>query len=391
MLCPDLPFPPNAGHRVDFWRRINALKEIGASLFIAVRVPHDASDEDVALTREKLLPLVDRMYFFRPDSGHFSALKSASEVFLGVPWLVARRTPNTKDFLALHDELSAWRADRILLEGPWCGELAKKLSAEFNLPVFYRSHNVEYQYMRAQAGLAAEFKKKLSIYWGCIGLKAYEKNIIAHAFRVLDISADDARFWQDCGVSNIVWLPPVVNNQVSCNQNKGETSSDVDVLFLGNLSTPNNVTGVLWLVNSIWPQVRRIHPEAELIIAGSSPVEAVIDACQKAEGVVLLRDVPDAAALYNQAKLLVNPIKFGSGVQIKAVEMLMTSSPIVSTSQGVRGLPEDVRECFNIADTDTEFVNAIISARDNPLVSLDARRKALNYFSSSALATALSM
>ena len=386
MLCPDLPYPANAGHRVDFWRRINAIKEIGASLFLVVRVPDNATPEDLRVAKEALLPLVDRLFFFSSCSGLRAIVSGVVKAFSGVPWHVSRRTPTAAVQQELLAEVLAWKADRILLEGPWCGELAKYLASAIGLPIFYRSHNIEHRYMLAQAKLASDYRSKLMLYFGCIRLKSYEFKLVEMAYRVLDISADDAEFWLGLGFSNITWSPPIINPKPLSGD---RVNKSVDVLFLGNLSTPNNVSGVLWLVQEIWPLVKIAAPDASLVIAGSSPVDAIISCCANAEGVTLLRDVPDAAALYNQATALVNPIKVGSGVQIKAVEMLMTDAPIVSTSQGVRGLPSTVKACFNIANTVNEFSNAIVAARLLKNTNVDERRAACHYFTSAALANAL--
>jgi polysaccharide biosynthesis protein PslH len=55
-----------------------------------------------------------------------------------------------------------------------------------------------------------------------------------------------------------------------------------------------------------------------------------------ATGVELCADVPDPTIYLFGAKVLVNPVMTGSGVQVKMLDMLMTDAPIVTASQGTR-------------------------------------------------------
>jgi hypothetical protein len=106
---------------------------------------------------------------------------------------------------------------------------------------------------------------------------------------------------------------------------------------------------------------------------------------------MLHSNVPDADDFYARANVLVNTIKTGSGVQVKSLEMLMTDAPIVSTMQGVRGLPESVKQQFNICDTAQEFATAIISNLRAPDVDLTARQSARELFGVAALKSELEL
>jgi glycosyltransferase involved in cell wall biosynthesis len=173
-------------------------------------------------------------------------------------------------------------------------------------------------------------------------------------------------YWELHGVRHISWLPPLAEAAVSDDAaRQEEASSTGDVVFLGNLTTPNNIRGVEWLLNEIAPLVCARRPGTTFVIAGSNPGEHVRGLCRSA-GAQLLANPLDALAVYKSARVLVNPVRTGSGTQVKAIEMLMTSAPIVTATQGTCGLPPSIKQLFRVANTPQAFADEILAALDEP-------------------------
>jgi len=86
--------------------------------------------------------------------------------------------------------------------------------------------------------------------------------------------------------------------------------------------------------------------------------------------VTLLANPPDSGAVLGNGRVLINPILSGSGVNIKSIEMLLVGAPVVTTSIGVRGLPEKVRAQYKVADTPADFAAHIIAALSEPVTGV---------------------
>ena len=182
--------------------------------------------------------------------------------------------------------------------------------------------------------------------------------------------------WQQQGIDHISWLPPMAEaalTEASADEAPCEAPS-ADVLFLGNLTTPNNIRGVEWLVTEVMPRVLVLSPGNPLCIAGSNPGDHVRSLCLSHRA-VLVPNPPDALAMYRDTRVLVNPVRTGSGTHVKAIEMLMTSAPIVSATQGTQGMPPHIKALFRVADDATMFADHIVAAlnsnadeRDLPVV-----------------------
>lgn len=97
-----------------------------------------------------------------------------------------------------------------------------------------------------------------------------------------------------------------------------------------------------------------------MLIAGSNPVNKIKQLCEENQGIYLSINPASSVAVYQSGRVLINPVLTGSGVSIKSIEMLVSGRPIVSTPQGIAGLPEEVRKFFKIAVDAQSFGEEII-------------------------------
>jgi glycosyltransferase involved in cell wall biosynthesis len=261
-------------------------------------------------------------------------------------------------------------------------------SRRLQIPLVYRSHNIEHLYMRRQAEAAKTGRDRLAWTVACIGLRRFESSVIRQAGWVFDISIDDMEVWKSRGVRRISWMPPLAEAALVPMQAEFKFGSVGDVVFLGNLTTPNNVRGLEWLLQEIVPLVLADSPNTRFVIAGSNPGEHVRGLCAAA-GVTLLPNPPDAIAVYLGARVLVNPVRTGSGTHVKAIEMLMTPLPIVTATQGTCGMPEEVKRLFRVADTAAEFARQILAALSTKVDYSSQRQDARSMFGVEGVARAL--
>ena len=130
------------------------------------------------------------------------------------------------------------------------------------------------------------------------------------------------------------------------------------VLFVGNYLHPPNVEGALWLLDQVWPAVRQRHPGAQLILAGRAPPASL--QARAAPDILIPGTVDDLRQLYAQARLVVAPIFWGSGIRIKLLEALACALPIVTTPQAAEGIALQHGQNALIAGSATTFSTMIV-------------------------------
>src|SRR5690606_8383517 len=72
------------------------------------------------------------------------------------------------------------------------------------------------------------------------------------------------------------------------------------------------------------------------IIAGQRPVKKV--RALAGPDITVTGFVKDLAAVYNQASLVVSPLRFGAGTQNKVIEAMAMGIPVVCSHVGFKGL-----------------------------------------------------
>jgi len=363
LIAGEFPYPPNHGGRADMWTRIQALAERGVQI--------------------QLICWSSELWGGRPQPEHLDVVRGVvhdlvvMHIPLGAKALVRRlcllprwpshvasRAPTAAQWRELWPRVQAFGPHGVFQDNLWGGALAERLARQLGVPRWVRSHNIEFKYMQRQQALARGLKQRLKLAITCLGIERYELHNLRTADAVYDISTDDLAYWRGRGVQRGQWLPPIV--RVPPVQAGAESRVHVlppgCALYVGNLHTPNNVQGLLWFLQQVWPHVLVQCPEAQVVLAGAHPHPDLQEAVAATPGVTLLPNPPDVWPLYRQAAVLINPVLAGSGVNIKTTEMLQLGVPIVSTPVGAGGLTPDVRAALQIADTPQVFADTLAQA-----------------------------
>jgi sugar transferase (PEP-CTERM/EpsH1 system associated) len=103
-----------------------------------------------------------------------------------------------------------------------------------------------------------------------------------------------------------------------------------EIVFCGNMGYHPNVDAACWLAEEILPLVQRQHPQARLLVAGTTPAPRVL-ALARRPGVAVSGWLPDIRSAYAQARVFVAPMRVGTGLQNKLLEAMAMQLPCVTT------------------------------------------------------------
>ncbi|HEY1522624.1 MAG TPA: glycosyltransferase [Solirubrobacteraceae bacterium] len=135
--------------------------------------------------------------------------------------------------------------------------------------------------------------------------------------------------------------------------------SEPRVVFTGALHTLPNRDGIVWFCSEIWPRIRAQLPEARLDIVGSRPPRNVASLDQLA-GVAVHADVPAVPPFLDRARVVVVPLRIGSGSRLKVLEALAAGRPTVGTTIGVEGLEAVSGRHLLVEDQPEAFARAVV-------------------------------
>ena len=157
--------------------------------------------------------------------------------------------------------------------------------------------------------------------------------------------------------------------------------SPASILFVGNFGHPPNIDAATRLADVIFPRVRERCPEALLYLVGDQPPDEVKRMVRP--DIVVTGRVPDLVPYLNRAAVVVAPLRLGGGMRVKVLEALAAGKAVVASTVAAAGLDVIHGQQLIIADTDTEFVDAIVELLTHPEQRLDLAVRARTWACSS--------
>jgi len=156
-----------------------------------------------------------------------------------------------------------------------------------------------------------------------------------------------------------------------------------DLLFVGGYEHPPNVDAALFMVNEIFPLIRKRLRNVQLLVVGSKMPAGLRNI--QAPDVRMLGYVKDLSPLLGSCKVFVCPLRYGAGLKGKIGMAMAAGLPVVTSSIGAEGMKDSRRKLFLVADSPEDFTNCVVRLyTDRTLwkaVSRDARSYVKQRFS----------
>ena len=144
-----------------------------------------------------------------------------------------------------------------------------------------------------------------------------------------------------------------------------------DLLFLG-MSNPQNTDAMKFFMGEIFPDIVKSKPDVRLAIAGKICGD-IQNICTDIhadpalmQNIDLLGYVPDLSVLYSGAKLMLCPVRTGGGTNMRLVEAMSYSLPIVTTQQCAGALSMQNQVNALITDDPTQYTEYVLNLLANP-------------------------
>lgn len=366
IFSPEIPFPPIHGGRIDVWNRIVTLANEGNEIFLVTWVNDSTQIND---------DLINKINKYCSESVFYVKKRKILNYFqFSVPPFCLSYSLDSLQMNDLFEKIFAFNPQIVLMESWGTYLIVKEISKKLKKKIVYRSHNIEYLYFRKQFGFA-NGKSKFTVFFNSILLKKFEIKIRSEVDFILDITEEDKKHWKNYFSEkkhkNIL-CPFVFIPQSIVQTNLKD--HNFDIAFIGNLWAPNNVNGLVWFTENVLPIIEsNFNKKLSLAFIGSNPNEKILKIAA-VHKIHLIKNPENLLGFYKDIKILINPIRYTGGINIKMVEMLYYGNKIVSTSAVLRGIPLELINFIKVADTFDSFANQCLQLLKSN-ISLDSFQK----------------
>ena len=216
--------------------------------------------------------------------------------------------------------------------------------------------NAEVRRVQAMAAVLGRRPRGLVARLQLEPVRRFEAEAASGVARVVAVSQEEGRYFEGLAPGKV----DVVPNGVDCEQiaQRAGLPAEPRLLFVGSMDYSANVDAVEHLIDDVLPRLGRADAVVDLV--GSNPRPAIRKAAERSRiRVEVHGQVPSTEPYFEQARLLVVPLRFGGGTRLKILEALARGVPVVSTTLGCEGLGLTHERDVVVADSPTEIAGWI--------------------------------
>ncbi|MBI4649947.1 glycosyltransferase [Candidatus Desantisbacteria bacterium] len=220
-------------------------------------------------------------------------------------------------------------------------------------------HNIESEIIRRYMENERFFLKKMYIYYELWRMKRYEAKIwnsAKYSFVTSKVDLDILKTrvqgakadFLDNGVDTEYFTPGIDEKEDDC------------ILYFGRMNWYPNSEAVYFFLTEIFPIIKAVKKDIKFFIIGKDPDKSIYKLAENDACIKILGEVEDLRPFLHKSKVVVVPIRIGSGTRLKILEAMAVGKPVVSTSIGCEGLDVFSGENILIADKPEDFAKKVI-------------------------------
>lgn len=347
----NVPYPADYGGVIDVFYKIKALSSLGVKVILHC-YSYGRSEAD------ELNSYCERVNYYERPLGFINNISS-------LPYIVKTRSSNELLKSLLSDNYP------ILFEGLHCTH-PLFIGLPKDRTTIVRTHNIEHEYYEGLARTEKNLVKKIFFKMEASKLKRYEK-VLAKASAIAAISANDQKHFNSINPNTILVTPFHPFSNVDIVSGMGDY-----VIMHGDLSVPENIESVLWILSNVAPRIQQ-----KLIVAGKNPHQSLYKACNGFSNVQIIANPNDAemANLVRNAHVNLIHSFHPQGFKLKLLYSLYNGRFCLCCPSVVEGT--GLSEICHLAQSADEFVSAINGLFEQSFENeqLEKRRTTLSGFS----------
>lgn len=348
MLTPYLPYPPASGGQI---RTLNLLKYLSRNNEITLVCLYKHNEEKKYVSY--LNPYCKSIYLCKRAEKPWRLKNIFKAIFFSYPFLIVRNfSPEADD--VLKQLLKKQSFDVIHAETFY---IMPHLP-ETPIPFVLVEQTIEYEVYQHFVHSLPFFIRPL-FYIDIAKLKYWERYFWKKAQLVATVSAADREV-----IVNLepkikpVIIPNGAGDEMFTEKIRPKNLSKLKFLFVGSFYWLQNTEAAYFLIDKVFPRIKKYFPSAHLIIAGQNAKTKIKRSAKKDIQIIDIaaNDSETIKKLYKDSTIFLAPIFGPGGTRLKILAAMASGLPIITTKTGIEGLNVKDEGHVLVANTPDEFV-----------------------------------
>ena len=150
--------------------------------------------------------------------------------------------------------------------------------------------------------------------------------------------------------------------------------------FVAAFWRTENANAAGWLLEQVWPSVRRAVPTAELRLVGARPPAWLVDLAAAAPGATVTGYTSDLTAEYRRASVCLAPLTDPSGLKVKVLQAMVYGRAVVARPAAVAGIPDAPADVLGgVSDAPLVFAEHVSALLADASLADDVGRRAARW------------
>lgn len=372
-LCKKFPYPVKDGESLAITYLGKALHQLGCEISLLAmntsKHHSNASSEPQALAYYKNIDVIEIdnqlkikdafLNLFKDESYHIS--RFISENFAQKLKSILEK----KDF------------DIVQLETLYLAPYISTIRKYSNAKIIMRSHNVEHEIWERITSNTQSGLKKWYLSHLTQKLKTYEINRLNDYDLFAAITQRDLNRYVQLGFKGNAVNIPIGIDIKDYAQDFTAFQKPISLSFIGSLDWMPNIEGLQWFLNQVWDKIHQQNPKITFHIAGRNAPNWLLNL--KKKNIIVHGEVEDAHEFINQHSIMVVPLKSGSGMRVKILEAMALGRLVITTTIGVEGIHAKHKNQILIADTTSDFIEAVAYCKAHQHSLVEMGKKAQDF------------
>ena len=392
VLTNKMPYPPRDGGSIATLNMITSLRDAGHQITClslnTSKHPFPPGKIPLPLRASIRFLAVEANTDIRPLA------LAGNLLFSGKPYIATRF--RVKAYSRLLEQLLKEESfDIIQMEGPYLGFYLPVIRSRCRTPVSLRAHNVEFLIWERKARQEARTLRRWYLQHMARRLKRFETQVVDQADILVPISSVDEEFFLKQTSRILGSQKP--EHRMQDHQKQGRTKPvltlpaglrikeypltslppEPTVFFIGALDWLPNQEGLEWFLKEVFPGLVSRVPSMTFHVAGRNAPGHVTRRLAH-PNITFHGEVEDAIRFMQEYRIMVAPLKTGSGIRIKILEGMAMGRPVITTPAGIEGIvAEHGREVLVSRDPEwwTERLSLLLSGDEEAIGLAAAARK----------------